>query len=262
MLQSDHDSLRASRSGLLPVRGIEEHPRSVKNVVYKSDEYTDNNDVAISHRPNVPHPSQSTPNHANQNNTFTPHTDDFLPRQSWEVSQQGFEVPPPFFSRVAPKPLKNIAQSSMPCVWSYSIECPSGIAPHYTSNFFHGLRERKELKPRRTSRKGRIRNNGFTSHQSSLKYQSQSQQQTMNRSNKNNDEVLGRRHSLYDQFVLHKDQRLQGLTQTRPIRRAQIKQEGIISILHDYTLGIVSYMCRSSTDNSVSVSRDDHIQSG
>lgn len=224
-LQSD--SLHASRSGLFPVRGIEEHPRTVKNVAYESDSEGDMNvNVTINPRPNVPHPNQSTPNRANHNSnsqSFTPHSVDYLPPQSWEPPHHGLGtapiVPPVFFSRLAPKPLKNIAQCSMPCVWSYGTECPSGISPHYTSNFFQGLRERVKLKPTR----GRIHNNIFTPHQSSLEYQSQSQQQTMKR---NEHEELGRRHSLYDQFVLHKDTRLQELTQTRPTRRAQIKLEG------------------------------------
>lgn len=225
------ESLQASKSGLFPVKAIEEHQRTIKNVMYQSDSGSEaesaheySNNITTNTESNVPYPQQSTPAHVS-----IPLSDN-VPPQSWEPPQHGFAAdpimpPPSLFSRIAPKPPKNIAQSSLPCVWSYNTECTAGIAPHYTSNFFHRLRERKEIKQAQSSKKGRIRNNGLASYQSSLKYQSQSQQQTMKRS-KDNDEELGRRHSHYDQFVLNKHQPLQKLSQTRPVRRAQSKLQG------------------------------------
>lgn len=264
------DSLQASKSGLLPVKGIEEHPRTVKNVVYKSDSEAEDsvldysNDFAMNI---VPHQNQSTPIHMNQNSklqSFTPHTDDFSPPQSWEPPPRGFGpapiMPPSLFSHIAPKPQKNIARSSIPCVWSYSSESTNGIAPHYTSNFFHQLREKKGIKQSRSHKKGRIIP---TSHQSSLKYQSQSQKQTMKRNGKDADEELGRRHSLYDQFVLNKNQRLQELTQIRPTRRAQIKPQGRHdSTIQDQFIYIHHHLIyRSFARNSVGITWDGQCQS-
>lgn len=225
------ESLKASKSGLFPVKGIEEHQRTVKNVIYQSDSGSEegsahdySNDITTNTESNVPYPHQSTPVHVNQYSTVTP---DYVPPQSWESPQHGFAaapiMPPSLFSRIAPKPPKNIAQSSLPCVWSYTTERAAGIAPHYTSNFFHRLRERKELKQAQSGKKGRLHGNAPAS---SLKYQSQSQQQTMMKRSKDTDDELGRRHSLYDQFVLNKHRPLQELSQKRPVRRAQTKLQG------------------------------------
>lgn len=217
------DSLQASKSGLFPVTGIEEQHRTVKNVMYQSDseseeapthDYMYGKNMA---RPILQHPRQSIPAHVNQFNT--PQTASPL---AWESPQHGLEaapiMAPPLFSRVVPKPPQNIAQSTLPCVWSYNTECTVGITPHYTSNFFHRLKEKKQAR----SKKGRVHTGMLSSNQSSLKYQSQSQQQTMKRS-KDADEEMGRRHSLYDQFLLNGHQ---DLSQTRPARRAQTKLQG------------------------------------
>ena len=218
------DSLQASKSGLFPVTGIEEQRRTIKNVMYQSDSESDEapaHDYMRSRnaRPSLPHPRQSIPAQVNH---FKPsQTSSRLPMEPPQHSLAAAPImPPPLFSQIAPKPPQNIAQSSLPCVWSYNIECAVGIAPHYTSNFFHRLRERKQAR----STKGKFHNGMLSSNQSSLKYQSQSQQQTMKRNNNGDaDEEMYRRHSLYDQFLLN---RHQDVSQTRPARRAQTKLQG------------------------------------
>jgi hypothetical protein len=175
------------------------------------------------------HPQQSTPVKHRMPRSSTPHTEEYVSPKSFEPLQHRFgaaPIMPSSLSRVAPKLQKNIAQSSLPCVWSYSNECAPGIAPHYTSSFFLRLRERKELQSRR---KRGLHYNALGSYQSSLKFQSQSEHPTIKRESKEDEQ--GRRHSLYNQFVLNKHRPLQDTSQTRPSRRAQAKIQGKIPLL-------------------------------
>lgn len=217
------ESLQASRSGLLPVKAIDEHPRTVKNVVYQSEAESESssahdysNSITIQTEPAMY--QQITINPHSIMHSSLPYTDDSPQHLFQEKS------PPQLFPRVVPKPPKNMAQSSMPCVWSYSTQFTCGIAPHYTSNFFLRLRQRQQIKQTVTDhstnhRHSRNRKNSKPFYPSKLKFQSHSQTQTMNKSKNVADEEIGRRHSLYDQFVLHRDPRLQEWTKKKPARR-------------------------------------------
>lgn len=215
------DTLQASKSGLLPVKGIEDHSRTINNVLYQSDtgsegslvhDYTGNMREPAMH---VQHPRQ--PIYTNGNSMLqssqTP-TDNFPLPQKWNQRND-------FPAMLPPMPARRIAQSSMPCVWSYgAIECSNGIAPHHSSNFFHRLRQRDNLNHSQHS----------APHPSNYMYQSQSQNQIRKRHS--NDQQQNRRHSLYNQFMLRKDTRLQDHAATKPSRRVQLVQQGI---WHSYT---------------------------
>lgn len=236
------ESLRANKSGLLPVKGLEEHSRTVQNVVYESDGESEDSSANnysddITEIETEPLPHQSTPNNKNRrdslpNNTIL-HTDNHFPTHSW-IRPQRHMIPPPLVSRVAPIPPKNIAQSSVPCIWSYDTRLTNGIAPHYTSQFFHGFQHRRKLS-------GPGSHNAFLHskfhhrkvpaipYHSKPMFQSHSEAQTMNRSDDVAEEEMGRRHSIFDQFVLHTDPKLQG---KRPPRKAFNRSEGIASTLN------------------------------
>lgn len=229
LYEMQSNSLKASRSGLLPVKGIEEHPRTVDNIVYKSD--TDSDESSVHDYI----PKQSTPvhmNHHNMTHSPSPNVNNSL-SPSWNQPQEYLVKPSmmPQLShpRVAPLPSKNIAQSSMPCVWSYSTQFTIGIAPHHSSNFFHQLRQKNQTKTWRDEDQvlphSNLRNHRFpfASSGSDMKYQSRSQTQTIKR----DDTELGRRHSLYDQFVLNKDPRLQEQAKNKFVTRVS-KPQGTV----------------------------------
>lgn len=209
-----NDALQASKSGLLPVKGIEEHSRTIKNVLYQSDTESDGslvhdytNDMTSHREPAVHRPRQ--PIYTNENSMLQPSQ---TPTDNFSLQHNDFPALLP------PMPPKRIAQSSMPCVWSYGIECSNGIAPHHSSNFFHRLRQRRHILTDYNS----IHSQRSAPHPSNFTYQSQSQNQITKRHDNDH-----RRHSLYNQFMLRKDQRLQEHAATRPSRRAQLLQQGM-----------------------------------
>ena len=214
-LQIEH--LQASKSGLLPVKAIEQQYRTVQNVVYQSDSESEEDSLvhqqkiytektAVNRIP-VYADQNGQPHHPNHGDMLVPHTAGFFtPRQTWQPHEHNFVTQPALLQHMPQKSLNSISQSVMPCAWSYAADRIGGIAPHYSSSFFHRLRlmKNKDL---------------YSSSAQQQKYpsQSQSQQQTMKRSDKIPEEEFGRRHSMFDQFLLHKDHKLQKL----PHRRAQ-----------------------------------------
>ena len=208
------DELHASKSGLLPVKGIEEHSRTINNVLYQSDteseeyehDYTDN---MASHRdPAVIQGNRYAPMYTNDSSMLQPPTDNFTQNR-----HNDFPAMPP------PMPPKRIAQSSMPCVWSYTSECFNGIAPHHSSNFFHRLRQREHVLT------GYSSNHSQHSAPHPSNFTSQSQNQITKGHGKKQQQ--SRRHSLYNQFMLRKDTRLQEPAAAKTSRRAQLTQQSI-----------------------------------
>ena len=217
-------SLDASKSGLLPTKGIEEHPRTVENIVYKSESESDHSSVFESNKDDTIH-TEPLPHHLNsstpvQQNGMSPYDLQPLSPLSWNHPHDNFMrlrmMSDSLLPRVAPVPPKNIAHSSVPCVWSYTSQPGCGIAPHYTSNFFKRLRHRKQSK----KRTGSSHNKALHPHPHSNHYHSQpqSQEQTMKRMESKLDE---HHHSLYNQFVLLRDPKLE-----IPTRRALKKIQG------------------------------------
>ena len=230
VVQNEAYSLEAaSKKGLLPVKGIEEHPRTVENVVYQSESESEQSsvfdssmDITINTEP-TPHRVKSTPVHQNTAHTLLPHNRQPLSPLYWNHPHDDLirlrMMSDSMLPRVVPAPPKNIAQSSMPCVWSYSTQPNSGIAPHFSSNFFHRLRLR-----RHSNKKTGGSKHGADMYPPRKKFPSLPQPQEQLKES-NLEEEFGRRHSLYDQFVLHRDPRLD--EKKIPVRRASMKVQGL-----------------------------------
>lgn len=216
--------LEASKSGLLPVKSIEGHSRTVQNVMYQSDAESDessthnSNGITIQSKPSS-RPNQSTPVHEHQHSIADYPEDDSYATHSWSQPPM---IPPPVISRLTILPPKNITQSSMPCVWSYSSQQTNGIAPHHTSLFFFKMRQMRQTK---TSQ-----NHSHLDHQinkSKAKYQSRSRTHSLKKINTSTaEEEFGRRHSVFNQFVLNKDPRMEDWTKRKPPRRSVHRLQG------------------------------------
>lgn len=224
----------ASKIGLLPVKVLEEHPRTVENVVYQSESesepssvFDSNMDITVHTEPS-PHHAESTPTHHHNPHPYHRHS---LTPQPWNHSHNGFMrmrmASDTMVPRVVPAPPKNIAQSSMPCVLSYGSQPTNGIAPHYTSSFFHRLKLKKQSNRKKSgSSRDRVQHhrNGFSG-PNLIHLEEQA-----NKKNENNlEEELGQRHLLYDQFLLHRDPRLD--ERQVPVRRASRKLQGLSVII-------------------------------
>ncbi len=241
VIQNEAYSLQAaSKSGLLPINGIEEHPRTVKNIVYQSESeseqssiFDSNIDITVNTEPTPQRFNSSTPVHQNTTLSLSPYDRHPLSPLPWNHNfMRPRMMSDSVLPHVAPVPPKNIAQSSIPCVWSYSTQPSCGIAPHYSSNFFYRLRQRKQSTKKSGGNK--IGTKAYLSQHhfppSRLFYHSlpQSHEQMVKRKESKMEE-FGRRHSLYDQFVLHRDPKLD---RKIPTRRAMNKLQSLLLSIH------------------------------
>lgn len=204
------DMLQASRSGMLPAKAIEQTPRTVENAVYESgtESYTDIQEDSMNIESAMQSPQEQYPIHQGYTNQPAPlnSQDNVSFLQPWihfqDRSEYNPSMIPQFLPQLPSKVCKNMTQSSIPCMWSYNHPATRGIAPHYASNFFIRV---KQLD---TSPYGYSRGLGFSSLTVPPHPGVRSQIHTSK--SKKNSSHEGRRHSLYDQFILHEDPKLEG----------------------------------------------------
>lgn len=180
------ESVQASQSGLLPVKVLEPQSRTVKNIIYESDEESNHEDKKLTS-------PQDYPFHSHNITPVLPETPPL-----WAP----FHVAPlNFVPQLNSVPPKNMSHASIPCVWSYGFRSNEGIAPHSTSSFFH---ERRAMQA--------------AGHMT--KYQSQSQNPTLGRREKKAKETRVRRHSSHS--LLKKGLKLHG---RREMKRKESKAD-------------------------------------
>ena len=136
----EEDILQASINGMLPTRMLDEHPRTVENVLYQSGNESDE-----PHMADMKWDSHSTETESNVESSLLPtEPEDPLYQPLWKQSYG-----PVFFPQIAVnKAINNISQTSIPCSWSYKNRIPKfsgGIAPHYASSFFRNFRIKKDM---------------------------------------------------------------------------------------------------------------------
>ncbi len=208
---SNRDILQAGKSGILPAKIIDQQPRTVNNILYDSHSESEESEFTnffgtMRTEPIISLQNTSTPKHVEAPPSLPEYYGSNIYAPSWRQNHGHFTNVPPFPPSITSLPPKNFRQSSVPCLNSYRSQCVAGIAPHYSSNFFHGLQKinRSNESKRNERRKRSLQSTDKRSkvapfHQLLKHYQSRD---TMSSAKK------GKIHSLYDQFVLQKDSRM------------------------------------------------------
>jgi len=219
--QLQDESIQASKSGLLPTRILDERPRTVENVLYESDEENEEGgDNSF----------ESSDNEENQDlneeHQYAYPPNGFYPPPWGNPHGMSPMMAPPIFPPpipIASKVKNNLSQASVPCSWSYNPHKSSGgISHHHSSSFFMNLKARKLVgshhfdstlsRSVRSEDYGRPRKIRLPSVSAKSEHR-----QPINRNSPkvspdekiDNNNKTGRRHSLFHQFLLRKDSRVE-----------------------------------------------------
>ena len=217
--QLQDESIRASKSGLLPTRILDERPRTVENVLYESDEQNEEDgnkyfDSSDNEDQNLNEEHQ----HAYPENGFHPPTWGSPHGMQQMIAPHFFPPPAPIVSKMK----SNLSQASVPCSWSYPKKTPGGVSHHYSSSFFMNLKARKIVRspylestlPRsvRSEDYGRPRKSRLPSVSVKSEHHQPINRNTPKVSPEekiDNNNKTGRRHTLFQQFLLRKDSRVE-----------------------------------------------------
>ena len=220
------ESIQASKSGMLPTRILDEQPRTVENVLYETDDEL--NHTAADNSKSY-ESSDNESEDMNQGHLPTLPEEEFYPPM-WENVHPQMMAPPIFPPMsIVNKVANNISQASIPCSWSYNAAKPSeGISHHYASSFFMNLRARKvttnhhfRSSPSRSVKSEEHRHARFRLPSVSVK---SDKHQPLNRNspktsvieNTGSGKKTGRKHSLFNQFLLRRDSRMETQTSPKP----------------------------------------------
>lgn len=220
-----HDeSIHASKSGMLPTRILDEHPRTVENVLYETDDELDNGEGEYSRKPESSESESEGEDVNHRDNLPTLPEEGFYPPM-WENFHPQMMAQPIFPPMsMLNKVTNNLSQASIPCSWSYNrntAKSSEGVSHHYASSFFMNLRARKvpvnyqfQSSPSRSVKSEEYRHPRFRLPSVSVK---SDKHEPLNRSSPKmsvvvktgNEEKTGRKHSLFNQFLLRRDSRME-----------------------------------------------------
>ncbi len=226
--QLQDETIQASKSGLLPTRILDERPRTVDNILYETDEELNEVDNSKNYE------SSENDDDGNNPQLLPNHLEERTYPSAWgnpHIMPQ-MMMPPPLFPQIPlmgmGKTKTNLSQTSAPCSWSYIRHVPKpsgGISHHYSSNFFMNLKAKKGFRYNghhlETSTSRSVRSEEYTSHTRvrfpSVSVKSEHHQPVKKhaphkvspKEQVNTDGKTGRRHSLFNQFLLRKDSRVE-----------------------------------------------------